>query len=113
MNKTMASSYYSAQIKQCLEHGGRNQSRHLKTIHAHIIIALPSPETILHNKLVHGYAKIRNSTYARQAFDEIPQPNLNSWNSPNLGISLRWNAPSRSFLFVMVSPGTCLFRVTP
>nr|VDD22364.1 unnamed protein product [Brassica oleracea] len=81
MNKTMASSYYSAQIKQCLEHGGRNQSRHLKTIHAHIIIALPSPETILHNKLVHGYAKIRNSTYARRAFDEIPQPNLHSWNS--------------------------------
>ncbi|KAJ4909704.1 putative pentatricopeptide repeat-containing protein [Raphanus sativus] len=77
----MASSYYSAQIKQCLEHGGRNQSRHLKTIHAHIIKSLPSPETILHNKIIHGYAKIRNSIYARRVFDEIPQPNIYSWNS--------------------------------
>ncbi|KAH0919767.1 hypothetical protein HID58_027427 [Brassica napus] len=78
----MASNYYySAQIKQCLEFGTRNQSRHLKTIHGHIIKTLPCPETILHNKIIHGYAKIRNTTYARRAFDEIPQPNLYSWNS--------------------------------
>ncbi|CAH8363791.1 unnamed protein product [Eruca vesicaria subsp. sativa] len=77
----MASNYYSAQIKQCLEFGTRNQTRHLKTIHGHIIKTLPYPETILHNKIIHGYAKIRNPTYARRVFDEIPQPNLYSWNS--------------------------------
>ncbi|CDY33567.1 BnaC06g29850D [Brassica napus] len=77
----MASNYYSAQIKQCLEFGTRNQSRHLKTIHGHIIKTLLYPETILHNKIIHAYAKIRNSTYARRVFDGIPQPNLYSWNS--------------------------------
>ncbi|KAG2322651.1 hypothetical protein Bca52824_015864 [Brassica carinata] len=77
----MASNYYSAQIKQCLEFGTRNQSRHLKTIHGHIIKTLPYPETILHNRIIHGYAKLRNTTYARRVFDEITQPNLYSWNS--------------------------------
>ncbi|ESQ28357.1 hypothetical protein EUTSA_v10019713mg [Eutrema salsugineum] len=77
----MASNYYSAQIKQCIESGARSQSRHLKTIHGHIIKTLSIVETILLNNIVHGYAKTRNSTYARRVFDEIPKPNPFSWNN--------------------------------
>lgn len=77
----MASNYYSAQIKQCIGSGGRNQSRLLKTIHGHIIKTLPYPETFLLNNIVHGYASIINSTYARRVFDGIPQPNRYSWNN--------------------------------
>ncbi|VVA94542.1 unnamed protein product [Arabis nemorensis] len=77
----MASNYYAAQIKQCIGSGGRNQSRLLKTIHGHIIKTLPYPDTFLLNNIVHGYASIRNSTYARKVFDGTPQPNLFSWNN--------------------------------
>ncbi|CAN8236058.1 unnamed protein product [Cochlearia groenlandica] len=77
----MASKYYTAQIKQCIESKARTQSRHLKTIHGHIVKTLPYPETLLLNNIVHGYASTRNSTYARRVFDEIPQPNTISWNN--------------------------------
>lgn len=77
----MASNFYSAQIKQCIEFGAKDQIRHLKTIHGHIIKTLSFPETLLLNNIVHGYAFIRNSTYARRVFDKIPQPNLFSWNN--------------------------------
>ncbi|AAF07346.1 hypothetical protein [Arabidopsis thaliana] len=83
----MASNYYSVQIKQCIGLGARNQSRYVKMIHGNIIRALPYPETFLYNNIVHAYALMKSSTYARRVFDRIPQPNLFSWNNLLLAYS--------------------------
>ncbi|XP_010551347.1 PREDICTED: putative pentatricopeptide repeat-containing protein At1g68930 [Tarenaya hassleriana] len=75
----MASNYYASHLKLCI--GRRNQSRHVKRIHGHIIRTLPDPETFLLNVIVNAYGKISDSKYARGVFDGIPLPNIYSWNA--------------------------------
>ncbi|KAF3777362.1 Pentatricopeptide repeat-containing protein [Nymphaea thermarum] len=56
-------------------------TQHLKQIHAHLLVAGPFTDEFIINKLLRRCSQLRNVPYARQLFDEIPQPNVFLWTA--------------------------------
>ncbi|XP_020113240.1 putative pentatricopeptide repeat-containing protein At1g68930, partial [Ananas comosus] len=54
----------------------------LKRLHCRVLKALsPFPSPFLPNALISAYARALSPAYARRVFDQIPHPNLHSWNA--------------------------------
>ncbi|KAK1299335.1 Pentatricopeptide repeat-containing protein [Acorus calamus] len=69
---------YSHRLRICANNGDTNTGR---SLHSSIIKTIPRPPVFLHNSLANMYSKWGLMDHARRVFDEIPQPDVVSWNT--------------------------------
>ncbi|KAL8225631.1 hypothetical protein R6Q57_018188 [Mikania cordata] len=70
-----AANFYAAQLLQCAKQAPASSTT-LRMIHAHMIASGFTPRSHVLNRLMDLYCKSTNIAYARQLFDEIPQPDV-------------------------------------